>query len=215
MICALLIGAFIVGSIPSGSVIASIKGIDLRKSGSGNIGATNVMRTMGRGAALLTLVCDMAKGVIPIVAARMFFPEAGLQFAEALSFLPFQGVNWGMALEGCLGISAILGHNFSIFLKFRGGKGVSTSLGVALALSPYAALLAATIWLVTFNLSRYSSLSALAAFGAFPGCIFMLDYSPEKITIAVVMALLIFFTHRANIARIVAGTENKFTRKRQ
>jgi glycerol-3-phosphate acyltransferase PlsY len=215
VIPALLIGAFIIGSIPSGSVIASIKGINLRNAGSGNIGATNVMRTMGRGAALLTLICDMAKGMIPILAVRAFLPDAGELFAEMISFLPFQMASPAVALEGTLGITAILGHIFSVFLKFRGGKGVSTSLGVALIISPYAALFAATIWLVTFNLSRYSSLSSLVAFGAFPGCIYMLDRSNEKIVIAAVMAILLLVTHRANIARLISGTENKFTRRQQ
>jgi glycerol-3-phosphate acyltransferase PlsY len=215
VIFALLIAAFIIGSIPTGSIIASVKGIDLRKTGSGNIGATNVMRSMGRGAAMLTLIGDMSKGALAILAARTFFPEAGMQFAEMISFLPFQMSTSGAAFEGAIGISAILGHNFSIFLRFRGGKGVATSLGVALLLSPYAALLAATAWLVTFNLSRYSSLSALVAFGVFPGCIYMLDYSAEKTAVAVIIALLIFITHRANIARLIAGTENKFTRNRE
>jgi acyl phosphate:glycerol-3-phosphate acyltransferase len=210
---ALLIGAFIVGSIPCGSLIASIKGIDLRGAGSGNIGATNVMRTMGRSAALLTLIGDMLKGIIPILLVRAFIPEAGVAFSDMLNFMPFQIAYPRVAFEGALGITAILGHNLSIFLKFRGGKGVATSLGVALLLSPYAALFAATIWLVTFNLTRYSSLGALVAFAALPVCMYMLDPVPEKIVISAIIALLIFITHRANIARLVAGTESKFTRK--
>jgi acyl phosphate:glycerol-3-phosphate acyltransferase len=215
VIFALLIAAFIIGSVPTGNIIASIKGIDLRKTGSGNIGATNVMRSMGRTAALLTLIGDMLKGALAIIAARTFFPEAGTQFSEMISFLPLQISMPGTAFEGAVGMAAILGHNFSIFLRFRGGKGVATSLGVALLLSPYAALLAATAWLVTFNLSRYSSLSAIVAFGLFPGCIYMIDYSAEKIVVAIIIALLIFITHRGNIARLIAGTENKFTRNRQ
>jgi glycerol-3-phosphate acyltransferase PlsY len=116
--------------------------------------------------------------------------------------------------EGALGLAAILGHNFSIFLKFRGGKGVATSLGVALVLSPYAALFAATLWLLTFNLTRYSSLSGIVAFCAFPGCIYIIDYSVEKIVTAALMAAMILVTHRDNIQRLRAGTENKFSRKK-
>jgi acyl phosphate:glycerol-3-phosphate acyltransferase len=215
VIFALLIAAFLIGSVPTGSIIATIRGIDLRKTGSGNIGATNVMRSMGKGAALLTLAGDMAKGAIAILAARALFPEAGARFAELLSFLPFQLSMPAAAFDGAIGIAAILGHIFSIFLKFRGGKGVATSLGVALILSPYAALLAATVWLVTFNFSRYSSLSALTAFGAFPFCIYMMDYSAEKIIAACIIAVIIFITHRENIARLIAGKENKFTRTKQ
>jgi len=214
MILVLLIGAFLMGSIPTGIVLAATKGIDLRKVGSGNIGATNVLRAMGKEAALITLVGDMAKGFIPVLVARHFFPDTGIQFS-ALASMPFQISNTHTALEGAVGLAAILGHNFSIFLKFKGGKGVATSLGVAVALSPHAALLAATIWLLTFRFSGYSSLSAIVAFGAFPFCISVIDYSADKIGVACIMAVLIFITHRANIQRLIAGTESKFTRKRQ
>lgn len=213
MIPALLLGAFLIGSIPTGMVIAMLKGVDLRKVGSGNIGATNVMRSMGKGAALMTLIGDMAKGVVPIIAVRFYFPDAAIHFSDLLPSLPFQVHNAQAALEGMIGLAAILGHNFSIFLKFKGGKGVATSLGVAFIFSPYAALLAATIWLLTFSLSGYSSLSALVAFGGFPLCIYMIDASPEKIVVAVIIAVFIFITHRANIQRLIAGTESKFTRK--
>jgi glycerol-3-phosphate acyltransferase PlsY len=214
MIFMLLIAAFIIGSIPTGLVLAATKGIDLRKVGSGNIGATNVLRAMGKEAALMTLVGDMAKGFIPVLAARYFFPDTGIQFSS-LASMPFQISNTHTAFEGAIGLAAILGHNFSIFLKFKGGKGVATSLGVALALSPHAALLAATIWLLTFRYSGYSSLSALVAFGAFPFCISMIDNSAEKIVVACIIAILIFISHRANIQRLITGSESKFTRKRR
>lgn len=213
MIWLLLIAAFVIGSVPTGSIIAAVRGIDLRKTGSGNIGATNVMRSMGRGAALLTLAGDMAKGIIAVAAVRTFFPEAGTQFAEALSFLPLEISMPNIAFEGVVGIAAILGHIFSIFLRFRGGKGVATSLGVAFVLSPHAALLAATLWLLTFSLSRYSSLGALVAFGLFPFCIYLLDYSVEKMAVAGIIAVIIFVTHRGNILRLISGTENRFTGK--
>jgi acyl phosphate:glycerol-3-phosphate acyltransferase len=213
VIFALLAAAFVIGSVPTGSIIAAIQGIDLRKTGSGNIGATNVMRSMGHSAALLTLMGDMAKGAIAIISARYFFPEAISQFADMLASLSINISMPGAAFEGAIGIAAILGHNFSIFLRFRGGKGVATGLGVAFVLSPYAALLAATAWLVTFNLSRYSSLGALVAFGALPFFIYALDYSMEKIVVAGIMAALIFFSHRGNISRLIAGTETKFMRK--
>ena len=209
MILALLVGAFFIGSIPTGMLLAATKGIDLRKVGSGNIGATNVLRAMGKEAALITLAGDMAKGFIPILVVRYFFPETGIQFS-ALASMPFQISNAHVAFEGAMGLAAILGHNFSIFLKFRGGKGVATSLGVALALSPHAALLAATAWLLTFRFSGYSSLSALAAFGAFPFCVSIIDYSDEKIAVGCIIAVLIIISHRANIKRLIAGTESRF-----
>lgn len=213
MIIALLTGAFLIGSIPTGSLIASMQGVDLKSTGSGNIGATNVMRSMGRGAALLTLIGDMAKGAVMILLVRAFLPEAVPKFAELLAGLPFQVRNPGIALDGALGLSAMLGHTFSVFLKFRGGKGVATGLGVALVLSPYAALFSATIWLVTFNLTRYSSLGGIAMFVSFPFCIYMLDCSAEKLVIASVMLVFILITHRANIRRLLEGTESRFIRK--
>lgn len=209
MIVALLFAAFLFGSIPTGYVIATIKGVDLRKVGSGNIGATNVLRAMGKGSALVTLAGDMLKGVIPIMAVRYFFPDTGIQFSGQLVQLPFHISDTHTAFEGIIGLAAILGHNFSIFLKFKGGKGVATSLGVALALSPHAALMAATVWLLTFRFSGYSSLSGLVAFAAFPLCIYIIDYSAEKIAIAVIIAMLIFITHRGNIHRLIKGTENR------
>ncbi len=152
--------AFLIGSIPTGLLIAKTKGIDLRKVGSGNIGATNVLRAVGKEAALFTLLGDIAKGVAPVAIGK---------------FLGF-----GVFDAGILGISAILGHNFSLFLKFKGGKGVATSIGVLLAFSPHVALLTITLWLLTARWTRYSSLSALVAFGLLPLSIYMLDYSKEK-----------------------------------
>ena len=213
MIVALLFAAFLFGSIPTGYVIATIKGVDLRKVGSGNIGATNVLRAMGKEAAIITLAGDVLKGVIPVLAVRHLFPETGIQFSGQLASLPLQITDTRVALEGVIGLAAILGHNFSIFLKFKGGKGVATSLGVALALSPHAALMAATAWLLTFRFSGYSSLSGLVAFASFPFCIYIIDYSAEKIAIAAIMAALIFISHRGNIKRLITGKENKFMRK--
>jgi glycerol-3-phosphate acyltransferase PlsY len=213
MIVALLFAAFLFGSIPTGYVIAMIKGVDLRKVGSGNIGATNVLRAMGKGAAIITLAGDVLKGVIPVLAVRYFYPNTGIQFLGQLVSIPLQITDTRVAFEGVIGLAAILGHNFSIFLKFKGGKGVATSLGVALALSPHAALMAATAWLLTFRVSGYSSLSGLVAFASFPFCIYIIDYSAEKIAIAVIIAALIFITHRGNIKRLITGKENKFMRK--
>jgi len=211
VIVALLIAAFIIGSVPTGSVIAAIKGVDLRKVGSGNIGATNVMRAMGKGAALLTLAGDTAKGAIPVLAVRYFFRDTGIQFSSLVS-LPFQISDAHLALEGVVGLAAILGHTFSIFLRFRGGKGVATGLGVAFVLSPYGAMMAATVWLMTFRFSGYSSLSGLVAFASFPLCVYVIDYSIEKIVIGILAAVLIFYTHRDNIRRLITGKEAQFAR---
>lgn len=193
MMPALTIISFIIGSIPTGLLIAKAKGIDLRKVGSGNIGATNVLRAVGKEAALFTLLGDIVKGVVPVAIGKSF--------------------GFGVFDAGILGISAILGHNFSLFLKFKGGKGVATSIGVLLAFSPHAALFTITLWLLTARWTRYSSLSALIAFGLLPLSIYMLDYSKEKMIIAIAITVLIFIRHMANIKRLIQGTESKIGEK--
>lgn len=189
MMPALMILSFLIGSIPTGLLIAKTKGIDLRKVGSGNIGATNVLRAVGKETALFTLLGDIAKGAVPVAIGKFF--------------------GWGIFDAGILGLSAILGHNFSLFLKFKGGKGVATSIGVLLAFSPHVALLTITLWLLTARWTRYSSLSALVSFGLLPLSIYIIDYSKEKMIIAVAITVLIFIRHAANIKRLIQGTESK------
>lgn len=180
--------AFIIGSIPTGLIIAKTRGVDLQKIGSGNIGATNVLRTTGKWPALLTLSGDILKGVIAVLAARYFHP--------------------GLFFEGFIGVAAVLGHNFSIFLKFRGGKGVATSIGVLCVYSPQTALITIIIWLMTVLISRYSSMGALVSFGVLPLNIFLFD-AREKLPIALVLTIIMFIRHRDNISSLLKGTERK------
>ncbi len=193
MMIAWIIISFLIGSIPTGLLIAKSKGIDLRKTGSGNIGATNVMRAIGKEAALLTLLGDIGKGIIPIIIVRLVSP--------------------GFLYEAAAGFSAIMGHNFSIFLKFKGGKGVATSLGVLTAFSPHVGLFTAMLWLITAKWTRYSSLSALVAFGLLPLSFYIIDYSRQNIIFGVIIASLIFIRHTANIKRLVQGAETKIGQK--
>ncbi|MDI6801145.1 MAG: glycerol-3-phosphate 1-O-acyltransferase PlsY [Thermodesulfovibrionales bacterium] len=211
MTIALIIASFILGSIPTGLLIAKAKGVDLRKVGSGNIGATNVMRAVGKEAALFTLIGDIAKGAIPVAIGKALF-HFGFEISD-LGFLQSAINNQQSAIEGILGVSAILGHNFSVFMKFRGGKGVATSIGVLLIFSPYAGLFTITLWLLTAKWTRYSSLSAIVAFGLLPLTMYMLDYSREKMTTAVVIAVLLLIRHTANIKRLIQGTESKIGQK--
>jgi acyl phosphate:glycerol-3-phosphate acyltransferase len=180
--------AFLIGSVPTGQLIAGSRGIDLRKKGSGNIGATNVLRTAGKWPALFTLAGDMAKGAIAVLIGRHF--------------------GAGPAMAGIIGLCAIFGHNFSVFLKFRGGKGVATSLGVLSVYSPQTCLFTIIIWLMTAAITKYSSLAALVAFGLLPLSITVLD-SREKLPVACVMTALLFIRHRDNISRLVRGLETK------
>jgi glycerol-3-phosphate acyltransferase PlsY len=184
----LIICAFVMGSIPVGVIVAKTKGIDLKKIGSGNIGATNVLRSLGKGPAALTLFGDMLKGALAVALGKYF----GL----------------GTFYQGLIGLSAILGHNFSLFLGFRGGKGVATSLGVFLLYSPQTALITFIIWIVVVLTTKYSSLGALISFGLLPLTIILLD-SKDKLPVAVLVALFILIRHTDNIRRLIKGTERK------
>jgi len=184
----LIICAFVMGSIPVGVIVAKTKGIDLKKIGSGNIGATNVLRSLGKGPAALTLFGDMLKGALAVALGKYF----GL----------------GTFYQGLIGLSAILGHNFSLFLGFRGGKGVATSLGVFLLYSPQTALITFIIWIVVVLTTKYSSLGARISFGLLPLTIILLD-SRDKLPVAALVTLFILIRHTDNIRRLIKGTERK------
>ncbi len=199
---ALLIAfAFILGSIPFGVIIAKVKRVDLKKIGSGNIGATNVLRSLGKGAALLTLLGDVLKGTAAVAIARVFVSDPGFYASE--SILNIQ------CIEGLAGFSAILGHNFSLFLKFRGGKGVATSIGVLVIYSPQVAILTLIIWLAAVLITKYSSLGAIAAFGLLPVNMFLFDPVGIKVLISAMITLLVLVRHIGNIERIIKGAERK------
>src|SRR4030043_1381324 len=184
----LLVISFILGSIPFGIIIAKAKGVDLKKVGSGNVGATNVLRSLGKWPAILTLLGDVLKGTAAVAIGR------------------YLGV--GPVYEGLAGISAILGHNFSLFLGFRGGKGVATSLGVLSIFSPQTALVTFIIWLVVVIFTRYSSLGAIVSFGLLPINILLFN-GKERLLAAILITILIFIRHRENIQRLMNGTERK------
>ena len=185
----LIIFCFIMGSIPFGVVIARLHGVDLKKVGSGNIGATNVLRTMGKGPAILTLAGDVLKGALAVVAGKYFLNN--------------------LTMEGIIGISAILGHNFSPFLGFRGGKGVATSIGVLLIYSPKVAMVTIILWLAVIVITRYSSLGAIVSFGVLPFSIYLFDYTQEKLIISLLITFLLILRHADNIKRLIQGKETK------
>ena len=189
----LVVVAFLLGSIPFGMVIAGIRGIDLKKVGSGNIGATNVLRSVGKIPALLTLAGDILKGTVAVA------------LADSMVSDPLE--------VGIVGVSAIAGHTFSLFLRFRGGKGVATAIGVLLAYSPKVALVTVMIWLVTAGVTRYSSLGALISFTALPFTMYAIDPVGEKAAIAAIIAVLLILRHTANIQRLIQGRESKIGTK--
>ena len=184
--------SYLLGSIPFGLVITRALGLgDLRKIGSGNIGATNVLRTGNRGAALATLLLDAGKGGLAVLIARALVGADAAQVAALFSFL---------------------GHLFPVWLGFKGGKGVATFLGTLLALAWPVGLAACATWAVTAAISRISSLSALTAAALSPVWLAVLGY-PQMTVLAIGLAALIFVRHGANIARIREGTEPKIGKK--
>jgi glycerol-3-phosphate acyltransferase PlsY len=184
----LFVIGFTVGSIPFGIIVARARGVDLKKVGSRNIGATNVLRSLGKWPAVFTLLGDMLKGTVAVALAR--YLEVG----------PF--------FEGLAGFSAILGHNYSIFLGLRGGKGVATSLGVLAIYAPFPFLVTVIIWLVVVIFSKISSMAALIAFGLMPLNVFLFDQQ-EKLFVSLLMTAGIFLRHRDNIRRLLNGTERR------
>jgi len=184
---------FLLGSIPFGEVVGRIRGVDIRKVGSGNIGATNVLRSLGKGPALLTLIGDIMKGTVAVAAARYITGD------------PF--------IEGIAGLSSIAGHTFSVFLRFRGGKGVATAIGVLLIYAPVVGLATVTVWLVVVAATRYSSLGALVSFAVLPLTMYVLDGARVKVIIAVLIAGLLIMRHAANVRRLLKGTESRVGEK--
>jgi acyl phosphate:glycerol-3-phosphate acyltransferase len=193
MLLALAFG-YLLGSIPFGLVLTKLTGgPDLRAVGSGNIGATNVLRTGRKALAAATLLGDMLKGTAAVLLAQQF----GL----------------GAAIAGGLaaGLGAVLGHLFPVWLGFKGGKGVATYIGVLLALVWQAAFAFGLIWIAVAAATRYSSLSALIASAATPAILWFMGY-PAEAALFLILTALIWFMHRANIARLLNGTEGKIGR---
>ncbi|MET0444360.1 MAG: glycerol-3-phosphate 1-O-acyltransferase PlsY [Pseudorhodoplanes sp.] len=179
---------YLLGSIPFGLLLTRLfGGPDIRSIGSGNIGATNVLRTGRKSLAAATLLCDMLKGTAAVlIANHMFGPQAAL----------------------IAGFGAFLGHLFPVWLGFKGGKGVATFIGVLLGFSWIAVLIFAAIWAAIAAATRYSSLSGLLACAATPAVLWSLGLATQA-KLFLVLALLVFITHRANISRLIAGTESK------
>ncbi len=186
-----IVFGYLLGSIPFGLVVTRAAGLgDVRKIGSGNIGATNVLRTGNKSLAALTLLLDALKGTAAALIAGHFAPDYGL----------------------AAGFAAFVGHIFPVWLGFRGGKGVATYLGVLAGLAWPVALVFAAVWLALAFLLRYSSLAALVAALAVPVALYFMRL-PEIAALFAVMSAVVWFKHKANIARLLAGTESRIGAK--
>ncbi len=190
-----ILGAYLLGSIHFGLIVGKTKGIDIRKDGSGNVGTTNVFRLLGKGWGTVVFICDTLKGWIPV------FLALHLTGSVTLAVLTAGAV--------------ILGHTFSVFLKFKGGKGVATGLGTIISLMPLLAAIVFIEFFVIFYLGRIVSLASLSAIGTLLVLVFATK-QPLALEIFVSLStLLIFYAHRSNIVRLFKGTENKFGKARR
>lgn len=195
----LVLFAYLLGAVPFGILVARAfdRNVDIRRTGSGNIGATNVLRSVGRAAGALTLLLDAGKGAVALAVAERILSCGGALPPEKAAWL------------APVGAAAFLGHIFPVYLGFRGGKGVATALGILLYLSPAAALVLLVLFLAVTGVSRYVSLGSLAAATVLPFTLAVPGEPHWKTVLGLTMSILVFYTHRENIARLRAGNERK------
>jgi len=201
-----VIGGYLLGSIPFGYLAGRIAGIDIRSCGSGNVGATNVMRTLGRGYGYPVFAADFLKGFGSVKMSILIATRGQPEWNSPEMF--------GIVAA----ISSVLGHSFPVWLRFKGGKGVSTSAGALFGLAPIAALVGVAIWMLTFWLTRYVSVASIAAAAALPLIILIttwLSRTTGKLLFysSVCLAAVVIWRHRSNLSRLMRGTEPRFTRK--
>lgn len=208
---AVILLSYLAGSIPSGFLAGKMRGIDIRKEGSGNIGATNVFRILGRRAGTGVLLADAVKGWLAVaVIVELVLVTCGSSTVAAGPAPDRHG------LQLAAGISAILGHNFTCWLGFRGGKGIATTGGVLIAWLPLPFLVVLGIWIAVFGASRYVSLASIAAAVGLPVATWYFDRRISMIIITGLLGALAIYRHRSNIRRLLNGTENRFGgRKRE
>ena len=194
----LVLAAYLLGAIPNGLLLARLKGVDLQKVGSGNIGATNVFRCVGKGWGVLAFVLDAVKGFVP----AFCFPRL-LESAP-----PWLGL--------ACGVAAVAGHNWPVWLKFKGGKGVSTSAGMLLGIAPAAVGIGFAVFALTVALTRFVSLGSILAAVAVPAAYLWMNGADNRLLAGalVLMGLLVIVKHRANVGRLLKGTEPRIVGKK-
>lgn len=188
--------AYLVGSFPTSYIVGRLRGIDLRKHGSGNLGGTNAYRVMGPAAGIPVVLVDVMKGLVP----AYYFPLWDGTATENLALL--------------YGLAAITGHVWSIFVRFRGGKGVATGSGVLIALAPTSALIALLVWAGIVAITRYVSVGSITAATLVPLTAWLTDEPNSTVAFCTAVAIVVWWTHRTNLRRLARGEENRFGRSR-
>lgn len=197
----MVVAGYLLGSIPTGFLVGRAKGVDLRAVGSGNIGATNTLRVLGKKAGAFVLLIDALKGAIACWVAPRLGAAIGADVSSDSNLLAVFA-----------GSGAILGHNYTCWLRFRGGKGVATSAGVLLVLAPLAFLLEVVVWGTVFYLTRYVSVASITAAMTLPFLVALTKQTATLTVFASAMAIIVIYAHRSNIRRLLNGTEHRFGR---
>jgi acyl phosphate:glycerol-3-phosphate acyltransferase len=212
------LGAYLLGSIPTGFLVAKAKGVDIRSVGSGNIGATNAMRVLGKPAGIFVLLADAAKGWLACyLGVFLFASYSNSKFGFGDSYTTFFSAD--VSIQHCailVGIFAVLGHNYTCWLKFKGGKGIATTAGVYLALAPWALLVALAVFILAILLTRYVSVGSIAGAIALPVTVWVM--TPHNLFLGIVttaLGALAVYKHKSNIQRLIAGTENRLGQKKE
>ena len=211
--------SYLLGAVPFGFIFAKAKGVDIRTVGSKNIGATNVFRSVSKALGITTFICDVLKGFV----ATFLFPIIAVEFLAGVGgHLPDNAANAGQILPVLCACFAVAGHNWPVYLKFKGGKGVATSAGALLGIAPLPLGIGLAVWIVVFALSRYVSLASITAALTIPaaGWILVFVHSPLIPrgylipTLLTILGLASVWRHKANIKRLLEGTENRFVSKK-
>lgn len=187
-----VVASYLIGSIPVGYLVARSMGVDIRQHGSGNIGTTNVWRTLGKVAGIIVLLGDVGKGVLSVLIGRQY----GAEGTELLT-----------------GLAAMVGHSWPVFLGFKGGKIIATGAGVLLGIAPLSALIAFAVWLPVVAISRYVSLGSIAAAISLPTGMLAMHQKPSYLAFGTLVAVFAIYKHKTNIKRLMTGTELKIGKK--
>jgi glycerol-3-phosphate acyltransferase PlsY len=220
------LAAYLLGSIPTGFLVAKAKGVDIRAVGSGNIGATNAMRALGKPAGIFVLLLDALKGFVacyflpPLIFNWLapHFPVNTNYPGIIFSYPPFSDdtVEFQTKIRVLVGVFAVLGHNYPCWLKFKGGKGIATTAGVYLALAPWAVLIALAVFILAVFLTRYVSVGSISGAVVLPVAVSVM--MPDNILLRIVttaLGALAVYKHKSNIQRLMAGTENRLGKKKE
>ena len=209
------VGAYLLGSLPTGFLVARARGVDIRTVGSKNMGATTVFRVLGKGPGIFVLLVDALKGFAAVALTLDCYPQLSQLLPSIFTAdgTANPATRFGLGLVA--GLFSILGHNYTCWLGFKGGKGIATTGGVFLALAPIAVGIALMAWIIAFATSRYVSIASIVAALALPAAVWFTQPNLALRLIAVALGLLAIYKHKANIQRLLNGTENRFDFKKK